>query len=155
METQSPLKELISCNEIQIHYKRELFESMPHIENINVAHTYLKECIDLNRIDHVEFFWALYLTNSNRLIALAEIGIGTSNQVCVSLKSIIQKALLTNATGIIVAHNHPSGTLQASEADLSMTKKITQACKFFDIKLIDHIIITSEGFLSFANENIL
>ena len=86
---------------------------------------------------------------------MAEIGVGSTNLVAVSVKTIFQKALLINAVGIIVAHNHPSGSLQASEADIAMTKKINSAAKIFEMALVDHIIITSEGFLSFAQEGLL
>ncbi|WP_438965105.1 JAB domain-containing protein [Flavobacterium sp.] len=154
-QTILPQGELLSCNEIQLHYKRQLFETMPHLNDVKEVEKYLRDMIDLKRIDLVEFFWVLYLTNSNRLIAMAEIGVGSSTQVGVSVKTIFQKALLVNAIGIIVAHNHPSGNLQASDADISITKKISQAAKFLDMVLIDHIIITSEGFMSFAKEGLL
>ncbi|MBN8640695.1 MAG: JAB domain-containing protein [Flavobacteriales bacterium] len=150
-----PLKELLSCNEIQLHYKRQLFNTMPHLSSVEESQRYLREIIDLERIDLVEFFWVMYLTNSNRLIAVAEIGVGSTNLVAVSVKTIFQKALLVNAVGIIVAHNHPSGSLRASEADIAMTKKINSAAKIFEMALVDHIIITSEGFLSFAQEGLL
>ena len=150
-----PIKEVKSCNEIQLHYKRQLFDTMPHLNSVEESQRYLREIIDLQRIDLVEFFWVMYLTNSNRLIAMAEIGVGSTNLVAVSVKTIFQKALLVNATGIIVAHNHPSGNLNASDADIAMTKKIDQAARVFEIVLIDHIIITSEGFLSFAKEGLL
>lgn len=154
-ETILPLKELLSCNEIQLHYKRQLFNTMPHLSSVEESQRYLREIIDLERIDLVEFFWVMYLTNSNRLIAVAEIGVGSTNLVAVSVKTIFQKALLINAVGIIVAHNHPSGSLRASEADIAMTKKIKSAAKIFEMALVDHIIITSEGFLSFAQEGLL
>ena len=154
-ETILPLKELLSCNEIQLHYKRQLFNTMPHLSSVEESQRYLRKIIDLERIDLVEFFWVMYLTNSNRLIAVAEIGVGSTNLVAVSVKTIFQKALLINAVGIIVAHNHPSGSLRASEADIAMTKKIKSAAKIFEMALVDHIIITSEGFLSFAQEGLL
>ena len=154
-ETILPLKELLSCNEIQLHYKRQLFDTMPHLSSVEESQRYLREIIDLERIDLVEFFWVMYLTNSNRLIAVAEIGVGSTNLVAVSVKTIFQKALLINAVGIIVAHNHPSGSLRASEADIAMTKKIKSAAKIFEMALVDHLIITSEGFLSFAQEGLL
>ena len=69
-----PIKEVKSCNEIQLHYKRQLFDTMPHLNSVEESQRYLREIIDLQRIDLVEFFWVMYLTNSNRLIAMAEIG---------------------------------------------------------------------------------
>jgi DNA repair protein RadC len=69
---------------------------------------------------------------------------------------VLSVALKTAATGIILAHNHPSGNLQPSSADIEITKKIDSACMFLDIKLIDHIIISPNGqFYSFIDEGIL
>ena len=154
-KTKDFLNEQQPCHEVQLKYKRQLFDTMPVLTTVVEVQKHLREFIDVDRIDLVEFFWVLYLTNSNRLIAMAEIGVGTTNMVGVCLKSIFQKALLLNATGIIVAHNHPSGSLKPSEADKDMTDKIKQAGKLFGITLIDHFIITSEGFYSFSEENLL
>ena len=69
---------------------------------------------------------------------------------------ILATALKTAATGIVLCHNHPSGNLQASTADIEITKKIQSACNFLDIKLLDHIIISPSGtYLSFADESLL
>lgn len=155
MNLKKPFNEQMSCHEIQLHYKRQLFELMPHLSNTKEVDAYLREIIDLNRIDLIEFFWVLYLTNSSRLIAMAEIGIGSSTQVGISLKTIFQNALLVNASAIIVVHNHPSGNLTISKSDIYVTKKIKQAAKFLDMTLVDHLIITSEGFTSFAKEGLL
>ena len=68
---------------------------------------------------------------------------------------IIKKALDILATGIVICHNHPSGTLKPSTADEQITKKIKEGCSYFDIRLLDHIILTETGFYSFMDEGIL
>ena len=76
---------------------------------------------------------------------------GTTNGVTVNIKEVFQLALLTNVTCIIVAHNHPSGKLIASESDKRITQKLKKASKLLDLTLLDHLIITSEDFMSYSD----
>ncbi len=148
MKTQ---QNLCICHEVQIHYKRPLFETQQKISSSESVDALLREFIDLERIDHKEFFWLILLNNSNYVIGMSEIGVGNTTGVCVNFKEIFQLAILTNATGIIVAHNHPSGNLKASTSDLQITQKLKESTKLLDIILLDHLIITSEGFLSLSD----
>jgi DNA repair protein RadC len=143
------------CHEVQIHYKRPLFETLKKIASSEDADAILREFIDPNRIDHKEFFWLILLDNSNYVIGLSEIGIGNTTGVCVNFKEIFQLAILCNASGIIVAHNHPSGKLAVSNSDIQVTQKLKKSAKLLDISLLDHLIITSEGFLSLSDGGIL
>jgi DNA repair protein RadC len=68
---------------------------------------------------------------------------------------ILQLALMSNATSIILSHNHPSGTLKPSQGDKDITEKIRDACKYHDFSLLDHIIVTSEGYFSFSERGLL
>jgi DNA repair protein RadC len=68
---------------------------------------------------------------------------------------ILKKALENDATALILCHNHPSGNLKPSNADETLTQKIKQAAAFFDIRIMDHIIVSNEGFFSFADEGLL
>lgn len=115
----------------------------------------LRSYIDLDRIDLKEFFWVIMLNRANRVLGISEIAMGTTNGVLVDVKEVCQLALLTSATQIVVSHNHPSGRLIASKADMEITTKIKEALSLFDSTLLDHIIITSESFFSFANEGLL
>jgi DNA repair protein RadC len=80
---------------------------------------------------------------------------GGISSTIADIRMIMQTALLGNASSIIVAHNHPSGQLKASEADKQITTKIKEAGAFLDITLLDHIIVTSAGYSSFSNEGII
>ena len=73
----------------------------------------------------------------------------------VDVRLVLKTALEVGATGIILAHNHPSGTLKPSEADKQLTTKLSVAAKSLDIKVLDHLIITEKAYFSFADENIL
>jgi DNA repair protein RadC len=149
MKTQ---KHLSICHEVQIHYRRPIFDTTQNITSSESADALLREFIDLNRIDHKEFFWLMLLSNNNKVIGMSEIGSGTTTGVCINVKEIYQLALLSNASGVIIAHNHPSGTLSASQADIKIAGKIKKVLDLMDITLLDHLIITSEGFLSLSEE---
>tara|TARA_R110002072_G_scaffold302796_1_gene488818 strand:- start:7970 stop:8425 length:456 start_codon:yes stop_codon:yes gene_type:complete len=140
------------CHEVQIHYKRPLFETPKKIFSSESVDVLLREFIDLERIDHKEFFWLILLDNNNYVIGMSEIGVGTTTGVCVNFKEIFQLAMLTNATNIIVAHNHPSGKLTVSTSDIQITQKLKESTKLLDITLLDHLIITSESFLSLSDD---
>lgn len=133
---------------VEIHYKRPTLKQMPKICSRDEAYTYITGLVNLNRIDHKEFFWVILLNNANRVLGVSELSIGTTNGCMVNIKEILQLALLSNSSKIVLVHNHPSGTLQFSEADHKITRKIVKACNYVDIEVLDHLIITSEGYLA-------
>ncbi len=89
----------------------------------------------------VERFHVLYLDRRNRVISDEQLSIGTVDHVPVYPREIIKRALVLNASALIVVHNHPSGDPTPSEADLSMTKEIQKGCRFLGLTLHDHIIV--------------
>lgn len=146
-------KRTVECNEIEIHYKRPIFNSHNKVSSSEDSERFFRSFIDEKRIDYKEFFWVMLLTNANQIIGISEIAVGNTTGVSINIKEIYQLALLANATAIIVAHNHPSGKLVPSEADRKLTRKLTDASKLLDITLLDHLILTSEGFVSFSDCN--
>lgn len=105
-------------------------------------------------ICHFESFKGLYLTRSNRVLGLKTLSKGGIGGTVVDPKLVFQTALLLNASSIILLHNHPSGTLKPSEADKNLTKKLKQGGVFLDLPIFDHIIVSEEGYYSFADEGI-
>jgi DNA repair protein RadC len=101
-----------------------------------------------------EEFWVLYLNNSNKVIYKAQLSKGGITGTIVDIRLLFKTALEYNATSVILTHNHPSGKLQASDADLAITKKLKFAGEQLDIKVLDHLIITENGYLSFQDEGI-
>jgi len=99
-----------------------------------------------------EEFWVLYLNNSNVILDKIQLSKGGITGTLVDTRLIFKKAIELVATSIILAHNHPSGTLQPSSADKKMTKKIKGAGETLDIKVLDHLIITEKMYFSFADE---
>jgi DNA repair protein RadC len=149
MKTQ---KKTYLCHEVSIHYKRPLFETEKKITSSESAVEIFREFIDPKRIDHKEFFWLMLLSNNNQVIGMSEIAVGNTTGVVVNFKEIFQLAILTNATAIIIAHNHPSGTLKPSARDVELTRRMNASTTLLDIKLLDHLIITSESFYSLSDE---
>ena len=150
-----PSTELLGSSKIEIHFKRPPIFEMHYINSVENAVSILRKYINPKVLDLRECFWVILLTNANRVLAISEVATGTSRGVQTNPKYIFQLALLTNASAIIVAHNHPSGTLIISEKDIKETKKLKQLATLMDITLLDHIIITSESFVSMARENIV
>jgi DNA repair protein RadC len=102
-----------------------------------------------------EEFWVLLLNRANQVIKKVQISSGGVTGTVVDAKIIFKQALEHLACGIILAHNHPSGNLQASEQDIQLTQKIKAAGMLMDIQLLDHLIITNNHFLSFVEEGIM
>jgi DNA repair protein RadC len=103
-------------------------------------------------LNHVERFYLLSLNRANCVISWSLISLGGMSGTVADGKVIFQKALLSNAHGLILAHNHPSGQLMPSQADLSLTKKMVEFGKFIDLPILDHVILTQHGYYSFADE---
>ncbi len=108
----------------------------------------------VGELSHEEF-WVLYLNNSNKVIYKAQISKGGITGTFVDTRIIYKTALEHGATSIILVHNHPSGTLVASEADKQITRKLKEAGKHLDIPVLDHVIVTEKSYFSFADEGIL
>ena len=99
--------------------------------------------------------WALYLTSSNRIIERQRVSQGGVQATVVDHRLIVKRALELLSTQIILVHNHPSGAASPSDADKVLTRKIKEAAALFDIQLLDHIIISSEGHFSLRREGMM
>ena len=107
----------------------------------------------IGELPHEEF-WVLYLNNSNKVIYKSQISKGGITGTVADTRIIFKIALEQNAVGLILTHNHPSGNLKPSDADISITKKLKTAANQLDFTILDHIIITENGFYSFNDEGI-
>lgn len=108
----------------------------------------------LGELPHEEF-WIVYLNNSNKVIHKCQLSKGGITGTVVDVRLVFKTAIEYHATGIILCHNHPSGTLIASEADKQITRKLKLAGESLDIKILDHLIITEHHYFSFSDEGIL
>ena len=124
----------------------------PQISSSKDAYQILK--IHLSDL-RTEEFWAVFLNQSNKVIHIAQLTQGGINQSIVDVRIVFKTALEHFATGIIISHNHPSGNLKPSSEDIAITKNIKEAGRVMNIQLLDHLIITQNSYLSFADEGIL
>jgi DNA repair protein RadC len=102
-----------------------------------------------------EEFWVLYLNNANHVKYSFQVSKGGLTGTLVDVRLILQKALETGAVGLILAHNHPSGNLRPSKADIQITRKTKKAASVMDIRLLDHLIVHGSEYYSFADEQLL
>ena len=109
---------------------------------------------DLMDLPHEEF-WVLLLNRANRLIRKSRVSEGGVSGTVADPKVIFKLAINHLASGIIVAHNHPSGNRTASQSDMDLTKKLKEAGKFLEVQLLDHLIICGPKYVSFADEGLM
>jgi DNA repair protein RadC len=126
--------------------------SVPKVTQSSDAFDYLYP--HLADLDHEQFF-ILLLNRSNHILKHVQISKGGVAGTLVDAKLIFKEALLETACAIILCHNHPSGNLQPSQSDKDLTKKIKEAGKVLDISVLDHLIFTNDGYLSFADEGMM
>jgi DNA repair protein RadC len=143
-----------TLSEIHVSYKPGLISSR-NISNSQEAFNILETLFPQETICLQEQFVVLYLNRANKVLGSYQLSKGGLTGTVADVRLILSVALKTLASGLILAHNHPSGNLKPSEADIGLTKKIKQSAKLMDIELLDHIIISNEGYYSFVDDGIL
>ena len=108
----------------------------------------------MGELQHEEF-WILYLNNSNKILHKAQLSKGGITGTLVDVRLLMRQSLELGAVALILAHNHPSGTLKPSQADKEITQKIKNASESLDIRVLDHLIITQKEYFSFADNQLL
>jgi DNA repair protein RadC len=154
-ENALPIKPEVS--EVTLIYKTNVNpKDRAVITSSHDAYQLLFSSWNKNCIEYVEEFKILLLNRSNRVLGIASLSKGTTSGSLVDIKLILQYAIKTNAYGIIIAHNHPSGNSNPSISDTAITRKVKEAISYMDISLLDHLIILPiDGYYSFADEGIL
>lgn len=141
--------------EVEIHYVRPKVEAMPKVTSVEEAERQFRLFSNPKRIDLKEFFWVMLLSNSNHMLGIAEVGTGNTSQTVVNVKEVFQLVLRSNASGVILCHNHPSGNLKPSDMDIRLCKEINQFAKLLGVSLLDSLILTSESVCSFKEEGLI
>lgn len=108
----------------------------------------------IGELSHEEF-WIVYLNNSNKVLKKIQLSKGGIIGTLVDVRLVLKAALQISAVGLILTHNHPSGSLIPSQADKKITQRLKIASETIDIKVLDHLIITEKAYFSFADENLL
>jgi DNA repair protein RadC len=144
---------LYQIAEIDLVYRRQIKASeRPHIATSRDAYKLFRENWDDCKINLVEQFKILLLNRNNKVLGLADISLGGMGGTVVDPKIVFAIALKSCASGIILAHNHPSETLQPSQPDIQVTRNLALGGQYLDIRILDHLIITNDGYYSFADD---
>ena len=131
---------------------RTPFKEKVKLDSSSIACKYfLNELRFLN----IENFLVAFLDNQNRLIGLERASSGSTNETGVYVKEIVKSCVVKSSCAVVVAHNHPSGSLQPSKSDIETTKRLKEALHLVDIKLIDHIIVAEDQAFSFAEHGMI
>jgi len=156
MKAKNPVTLFTSnLSEIEIFYRNKVRSSdMEKVCGSRDSYEVLMR-IWSEKIDHVEEFMVLCLNRANRVLGWAKISQGGLSGTVADPKVIFQVALKSNSSSMILAHNHPSGNLHPSEADIQLTRKMKEAGVLLDLPVLDHLIVSSEGYYSFADEGLL
>ncbi|HEU5166323.1 MAG TPA: JAB domain-containing protein [Chitinophagaceae bacterium] len=158
MEKKLSLEELNNVSEIDIVYKRRVnckVSERPQIKSSSDVYEVLLHYWDQDKIDLIEEFKVLFLNRSNRVLQIFSVSSGGITGTVADPRLILAAALRVAACSMMLAHNHPSTSLKPSKADEELTSKIKYAAQFHDIRVLDHIIVSSEGYYSFADEGVL
>ena len=144
-------KTLFKVSEIEVTYNTGNTPKIK-IKSGEDAYNVLLDSWNLNTLELQEEFKVILLNRINEVLGIYSLSKGGITGTVVDQRLIFAVALKCNATGIILCHNHPSGNLKPSDADITLTKRIKKCADFMDITLIDHLIITKNNFYSFSTE---
>ena len=106
-------------------------------------------------MEHREYFYVLLMNRANKILGYYQVSSGGISGTVVDQRIVFQAAIKANASAMILAHNHPSGQLTPSQADIDLTRKMKAAGEIMDIPVLDHLIMTEESYYSFADEGLI
>lgn len=156
MEQHFNKEALTKVAEVELVYKSKVKASeRPVVQSSTDAANILRILWEDGKMQLVEQFKVLFLNRSNKVICIYNVSSGGVTGTVADPKLIFTAALKVNAVSVILSHNHPSGSLKPSKADEELTQKIKGAGAFLDIKVLDHVILSSESYFSFADEGLL
>lgn len=156
MEPTTNTSALFQIAEIELIYKSKVKASeRTQITASKDAFEVLLQVWEEGKIEFVEQFKVLFLNRANKVLGIFQVSTGGVTGTIADPRLIFVAAIKANACSLILSHNHPSGSLKPSRADEELTQKIKRAGEFLDIKVLDHLIVSREGYYSFADEGLL
>lgn len=156
MEQLATAQPMNSVSEVTLVYLSKVKASdRPRIVQAKDAYDIFLQNWDTDKIELQEQCKVMYVNRANRVLGIYDVSTGGCTSTVVDLKLVFATALKINASGLILAHNHPSGNLKASTADEHISGKIKHAGLILDIRLLDHLIISNEGYFSMEEEGLL
>lgn len=156
MEKEMLKPEWCQVAEVELVYRTKVKPSQrPKIGSTADAYEILQKIWNRDKIELVEEFKVLFLNRSNKVLGVLDASSGGITGTVADPRIILAAAIKANAVNLLLAHNHPSGSVTPSRADEQLTVKIKEAARWLDITVMDHIIITTESYYSFAEERLL
>ena len=153
METSERKIDLFEVAEIKLSYSAKVKNSLrPKVSSSRQVYEVFAQAWDTDRIEFVEDFRVMLLSRANRVLGIVTISSGGTAGTVVDVKLVYVAAIKANASSVILAHNHPSGNLLPSEQDKRLTQRVKEAGRILDIPVLDHVIMTADGYYSFADE---
>lgn len=144
---------LFTITEVELIYRNKIKKSdRPKVKTSRDAYNLFIQSWDHNKIDLLEEFKILLLDRNNACMGISNIAQGGVSACIVDPKIIFSTALKAKASGIILAHNHPSGNLNPSQNDLDLTAKLSSGAKLLEMAILDHLIVTDFGYHSMSDE---
>lgn len=150
-------KNTLNLGELDVIYRYESsIEDRPKILSSADCLEVLKELYNIDKIGMQEQFIVIYMNRNNRVIGCSNMFLGGISGVVADVRIIVSAALKLLASGVVISHNHPSGNLEPSKEDRQTTVKLRDALELFDIKLLDHVLVSPDfRYFSFTNEGML
>jgi DNA repair protein RadC len=153
MDTQERKIDWYEVAEIKLSYSSKVKASQrPKVDSSRQVYEVFAKAWDQDRIEFVEDFKVMLLSRANRVLGIVNISSGGTAGTVVDVKLVYAAAIKSVAQSIVLAHNHPSGNLLPSEQDKRLTARVKEAGKILDIPVLDHLIMTTDGYYSFADE---
>ncbi len=150
------LTEKFRAAEVELVYRTKVRAAdRPVVRCPSEAYSVLMEHWDHGKISLVEQFNLLMLNHAKACIGISLVSTGGTSSCIVDPKIVFATALKAGASCMVLAHNHPSGTMRPSDADLQLTRRLAEGGRLLDIAVVDHLIVTPEGFCSFAERGLM
>lgn len=144
--------EIRAMMEIMRRYAEEKIGDRVQFKSSESIYEYMR--YKIGNLRHEEM-WAIFVDNSNKKIGEMKVTEGSSKATVYDPKKILRTALLRGAEGVILCHNHPSGALRPSGPDTNITRALAESCRLMELKLIDHLIVTTDGYYSFFDNGMM
>lgn len=156
MEKELTTNDWNMVSEVELVYKSKVKPSLrPVLKSVTDVVDFFRTYWELDKLELREQFKVIYLNRANRILGICDHSTGGIDGALVEIRHLFATGLKLNATCLILAHNHPSGNLRPSENDLRLTEKLKNAGELLNIRVVDHIILTTEEYLSFSSEGLL
>lgn len=150
------MEKVFQYQEVEVRLVKERTANYVKVRSSREVYNFLMGNVyDNEEMDTYEMFYVMFMNNANKIVGVYRHSQGGMTGTLVDIRLVLVTALKMGAVSMILSHNHPSGTLIASQSDKLLTKKMQKGAETIDMKVLDHVIVTQDGYFSFADENLM